>query len=78
MLPYQTSIIPSYSLLFEVKIISDFYFQADFQPEMYPTVEKQSLSLAPDLMQHRPPRYEHPQTDTRAEHHYDVPHLTNR
>lgn len=45
---------------------------------MYPTVEKQSLSLAPDLMQHRPPRYEHPQPDTRAEHHYDVPHLTNR
>ncbi|XP_068630442.1 netrin receptor UNC5C-like isoform X2 [Battus philenor] len=51
--------------------------RTDFQPEMYPTVEKQSLSLAPDLMQHRPPRYEHPQTDTRAEHHYDVPHLTN-
>ncbi|XP_063890343.1 netrin receptor UNC5C-like isoform X3 [Helicoverpa armigera] len=50
---------------------------ADFQPEMYPTVEKQSLSLAPDLMQHRPPRYEHPQPDSRAEHHYDVPHLTN-
>ncbi|XP_073951787.1 netrin receptor UNC5C-like isoform X1 [Choristoneura fumiferana] len=51
--------------------------RTDFQPEMYPTVEKQSLSLAPDLMQHRPPRYEHPQPDTRAEHHYDVPHLTN-
>ncbi|XP_063378889.1 netrin receptor UNC5C-like isoform X1 [Cydia fagiglandana] len=51
--------------------------RTDFQPEMYPTVEKQSLSLAPDLMQHRPPRYEHPQADTRAEHHYDVPHLTN-
>ncbi|XP_037978531.2 netrin receptor UNC5B isoform X3 [Plutella xylostella] len=50
---------------------------ADFQPELYPTVEKQSLSLAPDLMQHRPPRYEHPAMDTRAEHHYDVPHLTN-
>ncbi|XP_026751086.2 netrin receptor UNC5C-like isoform X2 [Galleria mellonella] len=51
--------------------------RTDFQPEIYPTVEKQSLSLAPDLMQHRPPRYEHPQPDTRAEHHYDVPHLTN-
>ncbi|XP_063821134.1 netrin receptor UNC5B-like isoform X1 [Ostrinia nubilalis] len=51
--------------------------RTDFQPEMYPTVEKQSLSLAPDLMQHRPPRYEHPPPDTRAEHHYDVPHLTN-
>ncbi|XP_026328375.1 netrin receptor UNC5C-like isoform X2 [Hyposmocoma kahamanoa] len=51
--------------------------RTDFQPEMYPTVEKQSLSLAPDLMQHRPPRYEQPQPDTRAEHHYDVPHLTN-
>ncbi|XP_004924806.1 netrin receptor UNC5C isoform X2 [Bombyx mori] len=47
--------------------------RTDFQPEIYPTVEKQSLSLAPDLMQHRPPRYEHPQ----PEHHYDVPHLTN-
>ncbi|CAH2248388.1 netrin receptor UNC5B-like [Pararge aegeria] len=51
--------------------------RTDFQPEMYPTVEKQSLSLAPDLMQHRPPRYEHPQPDPRTEHHYDVPHLTN-
>ncbi|KAJ0179671.1 hypothetical protein K1T71_004262 [Dendrolimus kikuchii] len=51
--------------------------RTDFQPEIYPTVEKQSLSLAPDLMQHRPPRYEHPQPDSRAEHHYDVPHLTN-
>ncbi|XP_072940958.1 netrin receptor UNC5B-like isoform X2 [Epargyreus clarus] len=51
--------------------------RTDFQPEMYPTVEKQSLSLAPDLMQHRPPRYEHPQPDARTEHHYDVPHLTN-
>ncbi|KAL4704020.1 hypothetical protein ACJJTC_018060 [Scirpophaga incertulas] len=51
--------------------------RTDFQPEMYPTVEKQSLSLAPDLMQHRPPRYEHPPPETRAEHHYDVPHLTN-
>ncbi|GBP72053.1 Netrin receptor UNC5B [Eumeta japonica] len=51
--------------------------RTDFQPEIYPTVEKQSLSLAPDLMQHRPPRYEHPPPETRAEHHYDVPHLTN-
>ncbi|XP_041976434.1 netrin receptor UNC5C-like isoform X2 [Aricia agestis] len=51
--------------------------RTDFQPEMYPTVEKQSLSLAPDLMQHRPPRYEHPPPDPRTEHHYDVPHLTN-
>ncbi|CAG9560766.1 unnamed protein product [Danaus chrysippus] len=51
--------------------------RTDFQPEIYPTVEKQSLSLAPDLMQHRPPRYEHPQPDPRTEHHYDVPHLTN-
>ncbi|XP_052738335.1 netrin receptor UNC5C isoform X2 [Bicyclus anynana] len=51
--------------------------RTDFQPEIYPTVEKQSLSLAPDLMQHRPPRYEHPQADPRTEHHYDVPHLTN-
>ncbi|CAG4976841.1 unnamed protein product [Colias eurytheme] len=49
--------------------------RTDFQPEIYPTVEKQSLSLAPDLMQHRPPRYDPP--DPRTEHHYDVPHLTN-
>ncbi|XP_045524573.1 netrin receptor UNC5B-like isoform X1 [Pieris brassicae] len=51
--------------------------RTDFQPEIYPTVEKQSLSLGPDLMQHRPPRYEHPPPDPRTEHHYDVPHLTN-